>query len=76
VHPTVHTRRGARVDYYRMVTGPTRAETIENPRNPEEKLRILHVEELHELITCSECWEDESVRSALEKRFESGGACG
>jgi hypothetical protein len=57
-----------------MVTGPTRAETFENPRKPGETLRILHVEELHELVTCSECWEDASVRDALEKRFQAGGS--
>jgi len=74
VRPTVHTRTGARVDYYRTVTGPTRAETFENPKKPGETLRILHVEELHELVTCSGCWEDASVRAALEKRFQAGGS--
>jgi hypothetical protein len=75
VRPTIHTRSGARVDYYRMMTGPTRSETLENPRNPGETLRVLRVEQLHELITCAECWEDPAVRAALEGRFRSGAEC-
>ena len=65
-------RSGARVDYFRMMTGAPRSETIEDPRRPGETLRVQRVEELYELLTCAECWQLPAVQRELERRFRSG----
>jgi hypothetical protein len=72
VYPTVHARDGARVDFYRMITGPTRAETVEDPKHPGELRRVLLVQALHELCTCRDCWASPAARGELERLWKEG----
>ncbi len=72
MRPTLHGRHGVCVDYYRSVTGPTRVEVIDDPRNPGTPLRVLRVDGLIDLITCCDCWADPAVRSRLEEARRTG----
>ena len=72
VYPTIHERDGARVDYYRMVTGRTRTDSVEDPRSPGETMRVVHVTELSEVCTCRECWQTPETRAALDRLWRDG----
>ncbi len=71
VHPTLHGRTGARVDYYRTVTGPGHTEVREDSRTG-APLRVLRVERTVELLTCRDCWEKPAVQAELAIARRSG----
>ena len=67
----MHGRQGARVGYYRTVTGPGREELREDPRTG-STVRVLRVERLVEFVTCSECWTKPAVQARLKGVRRSG----
>lgn len=71
--PTLHGRHGARVDYYRTVTGPARAEQREDPRTG-EAVRVLRVERLLDFVVCRDCWQRPAVQANLKQVRQTGAA--
>ena len=69
----MHGRSGARVGYYRTVTGPGREEVHEDPRTG-ASVRVVRVERVVELVTCSECWRNPAVQVLLKEARRSGRA--
>ncbi len=71
VGPTMHGRSGARVDFYRMVTGAGHVEVHEDPKT-DSLIRVLRVDELNEIYTCRSCWTRPDVRAMLKHALTSG----
>ena len=69
---TLHRRRGARVDYYRTVTGVPRVETVEDPRREGQLIRTVRLEGVQELVTCGDCWSVPGVQRELADLRHSG----
>ena len=67
----MHGRNGARVGYYRTVTGPGREDVREDPRTG-SSVRVVRVERVVELVTCSECWREPAVQARLKEARRSG----
>ena len=67
----MHGKRGARVDYYRTVTGRARVESHEDPRTG-EAVRALRVERVVELLTCRDCWAMPAVQTSLKEARRTG----
>jgi hypothetical protein len=67
----MHGRTGARVDFFRMYTGPGRVEVHEDPKT-DSVIRTLRVEEVKEIVTCRSCWERPEVRAQLKHAFDTG----
>jgi hypothetical protein len=60
------------VDYYRSVTGTPRVDFIEDPSGTGSSIRVVRVEEAHEILTCRDCWEVPSAKGALEEAWRTG----
>ena len=71
VQPTLHGRHGARVDYYRTVTGPGREELRKDARTGEAS-RVLRVERLVDVATCRDCWGRPGVQASLKQLRQTG----
>ena len=67
----MHGRHGARVDYYRTVTGTGRDESREDPRTG-NSARVLRVEQLIVLRTCRDCWRRPEVQVLLKEARRTG----
>lgn len=67
----MHGRSGARVDFYRMVTGPGRIEVREDPKT-DSLVRVMRVDELSEIVTCRNCWTRPDVRVRLKHAWAAG----
>ena len=71
VHPTVHLRGGALVDYFRMHTGPTEAAVIED----RDGRGAVHFDRLltpQEILTCRNCLSLPDVAAFLEEAWIRG----
>ncbi len=71
MRPTFHERGGAKVDYYRTVTGAGRVETVADAKSG-STTRVLRVERLLELVTCADCWPRRDVQAQLLEARRSG----
>lgn len=71
VQPTLHGRHGARVDYYRTVTGPAREEQREDARTG-DSIRVLRVERLVDVVICRDCWRRPGVQASLKQLRQTG----
>ena len=67
----MHGRGGAVVDFYRSVTGTGRTEIVEDAKT-DRRRRVLRVEQLIEIFTCSSCWRKSAVQSLLRKARKTG----
>jgi hypothetical protein len=72
VRETIHGRSGASVDFFLTMTGVPRAETVEDRERAGQTLRVLRVDTIFEIVTCSDCFEREGVRAALSEARRSG----
>jgi hypothetical protein len=69
---TLHGRAGAVVGFFRTVTGVPRADSVDDPRQRGQALRVQRVDTLYEIVTCAECWRTPTIRAALELARRSG----
>lgn len=69
---TLHGRGGASVDFYRTVTGVPHVESVEDPHRSGQLLRVVRLERILELTTCSDCWEKAAVQLALKEARRTG----
>jgi hypothetical protein len=72
VRETIHGRDGARVDFFRTLTGVPRVETLEDRERAGQTLRVLRVDTVVEIVTCRDCFADERVQAALAEARRTG----